>query len=173
MKYGIFVAMIAWLLAAPVASLGEEVRVSDYTFETGDAWENVTSGRPMRAAELKFDAEGDDDPVAVFFYFGPGQGGGLEANVDRWKGQFDGGPSAEEREDLEGGGVYLVLTGTYMESMGGPFAGPKTPKPEYKMLAAVLPSEQGAVYIKMTAPAVVADEARAAFEDLVKKAEKG
>jgi len=161
-----------FLTAFGIASLGlahaDPIQVSEFVFEPGEQWEDVTSGRPMRAAELKFDAEGDEDPVAVFYHFGAGQGGGIDANVRRWKGQFEGGPEEVEQEELENGGLLLFLKGTYLESMGGPFAEPKVPKENYRMLAAILPSDQGSVYVKLTAPAEVADEARDAFVALVK-----
>lgn len=165
-------------MLATVAALGltwspaEEIKAGGYSFETGGKWTDVTSGKPMRVAELKFDAAGDDDPVAVFFHFGAGQGGDVNANVARWKGQFEGGPKQEERQDLEGGRILLFLSGTYLESMGGPFAGPKTPKENYRMLAAILPGGDGAVFIKLTASAAVADQARDAFIALVKGAKK-
>lgn len=165
-------------LLAFVAALGltqsnaQEIKAGGYAFETAGKWTDVSSGKPMRAAELKFDASGDDDPVAVFFYFGAGQGGDVDANVARWKGQFEGGPKNEERQDLEDGKILLILSGTYLESMGGPFAGPKTPKENYRMLAAIVPGEDGAVFIKLTAPAAVANQAQDAFIALVKSAKK-
>lgn len=171
MKRGWFTLVAAGALSLS-ASWAEEIKVSDYVFETGDKWVNVSSGKPMRAAELKFDAAGDEDPVAVFYFFGEGQGGGVEDNVARWKGQFQGGPQGEERLNLDGGGMLLFLSGTYLESMGGAFAGPKVPKENYRMLAAILPSEQGSVYIKLTAPAAVADQVRDPFVALVKSARK-
>lgn len=46
--------------------------------------------------------------------------------------------------------TLLTAKGTYLESMGGPFSGNKTAKPDYTMLAAILPSEQGDVFLKLT-----------------------
>lgn len=164
---------LAWSGVLSLAlSRAEEIKISGYVFDPGEQWADVSSGKPMRAAELKFDADGDEDPVAVFYHFGAGQGGGVEENVARWKGQFEGGPKQVERVDLEGGRVLLFLSGTYLETMGGPFAGPKVPKENYRMLAAILPSDQGDVYIKLTAPAAVADQAREPFVALVKGARK-
>ncbi len=121
----------------------------------------------MRKAELKFDAEGDFDPIAVFFEFGKS---GVEANITRWKGQFQGGPAEEEREKLGDGNVLVVLSGTYLESSGGPFSGNKTPRPNYKMLAAILEGEATSVFVKLTAPGRVADEVRESFTALIKSA---
>ncbi len=162
------------ILSAAVVSLhglslaeAGEVKISEFTFEVQEPWSDVSSGKPMRAAELQFDAEGEEDPVAVFYFFGAGQGGGIEANVARWKGQFQGELTSEKSEELPGGGIMLVLEGTYLESMGGPFAGPKTPKPDHAMLAAILPSEKGNVYVKLTAPKAVAAQAKEPLKKLV------
>jgi len=159
------------LVSFALAAFAGDVKVSEFVFDAPEPWADVTSGRPMRAAELKYDVEGEEDPVAIFFFFGPGQGGGVQDNIDRWKGMFEGGPKAEEQIELDKGVILLVLTGTYLESSGGPFApGPKTPKADHRMLAAILPSEQGSVYVRMTAPAAVVDTVRPAFEALIKSA---
>ena len=63
------------------------------------------------------------------FYFGPGQGGGVQANVDRWIGQFqqpNGKPSKDVahmgKKTIHGFNVTTVdVTGTYM-GMGGPMS---------------------------------------------------
>jgi gluconolactonase len=161
----------SFVFACALAAVAGDIKVSEFVFQAPEPWTDVTSGRQMRAAELKYDLDGDEDPVAIFFFFGPGQGGGVQDNIDRWKGMFEGGPKAEEKIEMDKGVIVLVLTGTYLESSGGPFApGPKTPKPDHKMLAAILPSEQGAVFVRMTAPATVADTVRPAFEALIKSA---
>ena len=118
----------------------------------------------MRSAELLFDAEGDDDPSAAFFVFG----GTLEQNIARWKGQF-AAPPEEEREKLEGGGVIVILSGVYLDGPPMAPATSKKPKENYRMLGAILPTDDGRlVFVKMTAPAAVADEAREPFAEMIK-----
>lgn len=180
-------------LFVPLLLLGgiaqaEDIKVGALVFNVSDEWESLQTTSPMRAAELKYDVEGENDPVAVFFYFGPGGAGGAPANIQRWKDQFEGGPTSEEVIDLSDGSsvelskltadelnskpLLLVLSGTFLDSMGGgPFSGaPKTPKEGYRMLAAILPNSQGSVFVKLTAPEVAADAVRGAFTDLVKTA---
>ncbi len=139
------------------------------TFEYGDPWKDVSSGRPMRAGELKYDhtEEGLEDVEVVFYYFGPGQGGGIEPNIQRWVGQFEGEPSVErETVEIDGHKIhYLYAKGTYLDSgMGGPFAGNKTPKAGYMMLAAIVENEKGAVFLKATAPEKSAEAIKDAFK---------
>ncbi|MEM1441359.1 MAG: hypothetical protein AAGF67_03390, partial [Verrucomicrobiota bacterium] len=66
--------------------------VSEFTFKFGEPWirQQVTS--PMRAGQLTYDHEELDDVDVILYYFGEGQGGGTQANIDRWVGQFEGTP---------------------------------------------------------------------------------
>lgn len=155
------------LLAIP-ALQGEDkesLKVSEFTFSFGEPWvrQQVTSS--MRAGQLTYDHEDEDleDVELVLYYFGQGQGGGIQANIDRWIGQFQGSPESnvEEREMGDRKVTFLTASGTYMESSGGPFSGNKTPRPDYTMLAAILPSPQGAVFLKLTGPT----DSVAAMED--------
>jgi hypothetical protein len=159
-------ALALLVFAAPV--FADDLKIGEFTFDAKQPWIAQQPSSAMRAAELKFDAAGDVDPVAIFFTFGPGQGGDAQGNIDRWKGMFQGGPAAEEKIELAKGAILVVLTGTYLD--GPPFGGTKTPRPDYRMLAAFLPSEQGAVYVRFTGPQAAVDEARGAFEDLIKSA---
>lgn len=144
--------------------------VSEFTFEFGEPWirQQVTS--PMRAGQLTYDHETLDDVDIVIYYFGEGQGGGTQANIDRWIGQFEGTPESttEEKEVGDRTVTFLTAKGTYMESSGGPFSGNKTAKPDYTMLAAVLPSDQGAVFLKLTGPNASVEAMK---EDFIKFAE--
>lgn len=96
----------------------------------------------FRAGTLAAKVEGVEKPVeAVFYHFpGPGGGGGVEANVQRWLGQFQGTPESK-REEIDAGGKKITLvtaTGTYND---GPPMGAKTPKADYTLVAAIVPTE--------------------------------
>src|SRR5436190_18716719 len=63
--------------------------VSEFTFTRPANWEWVPSTSPMRKAELKVESKDKKQKAEViFFYFGESNGGGTQANVDRWLGQF-------------------------------------------------------------------------------------
>lgn len=143
----------------------EPFSVGGFVFKPGEDWTAQQPTSSMRKAELVFDGSGDDDPIAVFFAFPPS---GVQANIDRWKGQFDGGPTEEKVEKLADNATIVELSGTYLD--GPPFGGNKTPREGYKMLGAILVGDGQAVFIKMTAPAEAADEAKDAFVKLVKGA---
>jgi len=133
--------------------------------------------RPMRAATYRVPATAGDreDGECAVFFFGPGQGGGIEANIDRWIGQFeqpDGKPSGErakrQKETINGLAVTTIdLTGTY--AGGGPMmGGAGQKKTGYRLLAAIVDGPQGAVFFKFTGPAATVAAARGEFEGLLK-----
>src|SRR5512140_3343256 len=119
---------------------------------TAPATWKADAPRPMRAATYvvpaaKGDAEGGECGV---FYFGQGQGGSVEQNIQRWVGQFEGAkPPTPKKEKLGGFDVTTVeVEGTYASSMGGPMA-PKTPKPGFKLLGAIVEAPGGNVFFKL------------------------
>lgn len=132
--------------------------------------------RPMRAATYTVPkAAGDaEDGECAVFYFGAGQGGGVEANIQRWIGQFEapgGGPADKlaktSKSTLGGFPVTRIdLTGTY-KSAGGPMMQSTGSKPGYRLLGAIVEGPQGAVFFKFTAPAKTAAAQQASFEKLL------
>ena len=134
----------------------------------------VDAPRPMRAATYKLPAaKGDtEDAECGVFYFGQGQGGGVDQNVQRWVGQFEGAKApVTKKEKVSGFDVTLLeLEGTYTGG-GGPM-GPKTSKPGYKLLGAIVEGPEGAVFFKLTGPARTVEAGRADFTKMVKAIKK-
>jgi hypothetical protein len=131
----------------------------------------------MRAATYTVPkAAGDpEDGECAVFYFGPGQGGGVDANIKRWIGQFDapgGGPADKlaktSKSTMNGLPVTRIdLTGTYKPS-AGPMMQATGSKPGYRLLGAIVEGPEGAVFFKLTAPAKTAASQQAAFDTLLK-----
>ena len=142
--------------AAVQAEAPDSIAISGITFTPSADWTSQPPKSSMRAAELAITPEGATAPViAVFYYFGPGQGGSVDANVARWIGQFEGEPATETKEHkFDGDKIVMIVTakGTYMESMGGPLSGNKTPRPGYALLGAIVPGNDANIYIKLTGP---------------------
>jgi hypothetical protein len=91
-----------------------------------------------------------------------GAGGSIQANIDRWFGQF-GQPDGSSTKDhaavkkmtIAGCKVTMVdVSGTFRDMPGGPFAGGKTiERPDYRMLAAIVETpEQGNYFLKFYGP---------------------
>ena len=135
------------------------------------AWK-AQGERPMRVATYTIPAApGDKDPgeMAVF-YFGPGQGGGVQANIERWEGQLSQktGPSKTAKTSVAGMPVTSVdVSGTYAIS-AGPMSPEKVNKPGYRMLGYIVEAPKGAVFFKFTGPSKTVAANEAAFLGMIK-----
>ena len=145
-------------------------QVSEFTFQRPPAWEWIETASAMRKAQLKvLSADKKESAEVVFYYFGQGGGGGTQANVDRWLGQFQE-PKEQIKAKVEEVIVnkrkvtYVQAQGTYLSGMPG---GPKTPQPNSMLLGAVLESESGNVFVKMTGPAALTKASIAEFKQMV------
>ena len=135
------------------------------------AWKKAPD-RQMRVATYAAPAAAGDKEageVAVF-YFGPGQGGGVQANIDRWIGQFPQktGTPKTAKSTVAGMTVTSIdVSGTY-GAASGPMASAKVDKPGYRMLGAIVEAPQGAVFFKFTGPAKTVTANEAAFNGMIK-----
>ena len=102
------------------------------------------------------------------FYFGPGQGGGIDDNVTRWERQFKDQPTAKrERRTVSGLAVHMVgIEGTYMNPGGGMMQS-RGEKPGHRLLGAIVEAPEGNVFFKLTGPGATVQAARAGFDALV------
>jgi gluconolactonase len=133
------------------------------------SWKEEQPSNNMRLAQFKPPAAEGDKPTAelVVSSFG-GNGGGVDQNLKRWIDQF----TSEDRKvkmssgECPQGKYYLSdITGTYLQSAGGPFAGgKKTPMPSYRSLSAVLETpENGVYFLRLTGPEKTVTAAAEAF----------
>lgn len=154
--------------AADYHPSGQRVELAGITFDPDATWiDNGPSG--MRKADYGLaPVEGETDTASLtVFYFGPGSGGGIDANLQRWIGQMsmaEGGSPRQTTQEIAGMPTHLLeVHGTYNASMGGPMSGQSEPKEDYSMYAAVLETEQGNVFFKLTGPAATAAEMNGQF----------
>ena len=124
----------------------------------------------MRAATYTVPASGGDkeDGECGVFYFGPGQGGGIDANLQRWISQFETQAKPQTaKKTVNGLSLTTIdLSGTYLAS-AGPMSPTKTSKPGYRLLGGIVEGPQGAVFFKFTGPAKTVSANQAAFEKLL------
>ena len=124
----------------------------------------------MRAATYKASApkEGIEPADCGVFYFGNGQGGTVEDNLNRWISQFEKGGKHEFSNKIVNGlkltsiqiaGTYLSPAGAMMEST--------VRKQDYRLLGAIVEGPQGMVFFKFTGPAQTAGAHEANFNQLV------
>ena len=166
-----FLATFAWFV--PISALFSAeapaiFKVGEFTFQRPAKWEWVEPTSTMRKAELKVnDAKGKAE--VIFFDFGGGQGGGTKANIDRWLGQFQEPRdkiNAKTEEVMFGKrkATYVQAQGTYLSGMPG---GAKTPLKDHALLGAILESEDGKVFVRMTGPVDVVTGAAADFKKMI------
>ena len=161
---------LSWLMAEDL-----KVKVSEQTFTKPAAWKSEKTASKMRAAQFSVPGKaGEESAECVFFYFGPGAGGGAQANLQRWVGQFARDPKPEFKVDDAKVGdtpvAFLFANGTFMD--GPPFGGAKVPKENYGMAAAVLGTKPGYIFVKMTGPKAVVDASKADFKKMIESALK-
>ncbi len=99
--------------------------------------------------------------VMTIFYFGQGQGGGVEDNINRWVGQFkdaQGQPAkaaARDTRTISGMKAHTVdVSGTFN---GGMAMGGGQDEPDQRMLAAIVESPQGNFFFKLLGPKATVD----------------
>jgi hypothetical protein len=104
-------------------------------------------------------------------YFGPGQGGAVDANVERWRAQVlgtNGKPAVAKVTTRTVRGVKVTVvdaSGTYT-GMGGPMAAGK-PVSGYRLLGAIAEGKGGNVFFKLTGPAKTIGQQQAAFDQML------
>jgi hypothetical protein len=97
-------------------------------------------------------------------------GGGLEANLDRWRGQIQRRPTDPDpqEETIAVGGreaVLLEVTGQFQDQFSG--GGLKS---DWTLLGAAIPTGPAHFFLKMTGPRETVAEHREAFRQLVTSA---
>jgi hypothetical protein len=141
------------------------------TWEAPAPFVSQPPANAMRAAE--YEVRGHPDATLAVFYFGAGQGGDVQSNLDRWLGQLsqpDGRPTREaariENRRINELPVTTVdATGTFVGRLGMGDTAPE--RPGWRVLGAIAEGPQGAVFFKMTGPAAGVEAAAEAFEALV------
>lgn len=166
-------ALIGLALGGSSSLAGAEA--GGVSFDDPTGW--TSSPKPMRNANYVIPpAPGDErDGELAVFYFGPGQGGGVDANVKRWLGQFvrpDGSPMMPddaERSEKQVRGMQVTLldvSGTYLFKPF-PMAPRATPLEGYRMLAAIVQGPDAPIFFKLTAPARTAAAAEGEFRRII------
>jgi hypothetical protein len=160
------------------ASTGDKSAVEDIVFKVADdqiemkasgTWKKVTPKSNIVEVEFAIPKQGNDENDGRMTIMS--SGGTVEANIDRWKGQFkntDDDKVKVEKKTVNEMDVHVVdITGTFMDSMGGP-AGPKTDRDNYRMLAAIVETKDNGLYfIKFYGPVETVTNNEPHFRSLI------
>jgi len=121
-------------------------------------------------------AAGSAKAECIVYFFGPGQGGSVEANLARWQGQFsqNGKPAEAKVAKRTVHGVAMTtidLAGTYTAT-GGQVKEGQGPQPGYRMIAAVAEGTGGNIFIRFIGPDKAVAAGQAKYEQLLASLQK-
>ncbi|MEM7587200.1 MAG: hypothetical protein AAF560_27670 [Acidobacteriota bacterium] len=149
---------------------GKAIQAPGATFTLPTSWQSEQPSSSMRLAQAKIPGDAGEGQLTVF-HFGPGGGGGVEANLQRWIGQVEL-ESEPQRESFTVGTftvTWVDAMGTIKPSTMG--VGPDTPQPGSRLLGAVVEGQGGPWFFKATGPADTLAAERDAFLDMLKSAQ--
>lgn len=132
----------------------------------------------MRAATYPVPAApGDHDSAeCAVYFFGVGQGGSVQANIDRWEGQFKiagkAAPAKVTKITIHGLPVTTIDVSGEYSGMAGPTATAPVLVSGYRLLGAIIESPGGNVFIKFTGPAKTIAANQPKFQQLLDSFEK-
>lgn len=154
--------------AKPSQTAQSKAGAGEIAWDAPKAWKDAPNPNAMRIATYfvgRADGDADDAEMSVSRV-----GGGIEANIGRWKGQFS--PLKEDsakRFEREVAGLKVTIV-----EMSGAYTGmfvkgqATSPKEGWSLLAAIVEPPSGDPwFFKMTGPAKTIAAARADFDGLV------
>ncbi len=152
-----------------------------FSFPLAKGWIQEAPSNRMRLVQAKLpNSKKKIAPAELaVFYFGEGQGGTVQANLARWKSQFQ---KPEGRSDADFSQEYKVtvsgLSVTTLSVHGkyAPAAMPGRPaqKPidDARMFAIIVETKQGPYFIKITGPTSTMDQHKAGLAAIVRGIKK-
>jgi hypothetical protein len=168
--------ILAVVLLLVASLLAESVAGLKWTKPT--RWK-TEGARSMRAATYTIPPLVGETASAecVVYFFGAGQGGSVEANLERWRGQMlgpDGKPADAKitKRIIHGLAVTTIDASGDYTGMGGPMALSKSVQNNYRLLGAIVKGPGGNVFIKFTGPVKSITASQAEFEQFLNSFDK-
>ncbi|MEJ6580730.1 MAG: hypothetical protein QNL33_16865 [Akkermansiaceae bacterium] len=108
-------------------------------------------------------------PLLKIFHFGPGRDSGIEANIKRWKKEFESEVKITPEKKSYGKQevVIVAMEGIFLD---GGIMERKTEKAGWTLLAAIMPHETGDVTLKIAGPTAEVMKSKKDFEALIASA---
>ena len=155
----------------------KKVKAGKLSFRVPTDWIQQTPASSMRKAQFEIPVKGDNGEAAsvVVYYFGPNQGGSVEANLKRWGQQFaapEGTSLADvqkvERKRPTGLNVTILeLAGTYVAPLFPRNPNARHNKPNFRLFAAVAETPAGPFFFKILGPKVAVTKHEGAFDEFL------
>jgi hypothetical protein len=142
-----------------------DVTVAGFRYTVPADWEEQPPKSQFVLGEFAIPGEGGTARLTL-----SSAGGGIEANVERWRGQFKPGPNdpaPQESEITFDGkpGTLVELAGSYTDMFGG-----GAPSNNWQMLGVAVPMGPTNYFIKLTGPASTVTPRRDEFLKFVESA---
>jgi len=138
-------------------------------WKTPGRWvEEMASGMRLATYVVPAPGAGGEPARCAVYYFGPGQGGGIDANIERWIGEFEN-PGTPKRRNYDVHGIKVAqveLSGTYM-AHAGMGEGATGAASGWTLLGAIAEGPEGAVFFKLTGPAATVGPATKEFDGML------
>jgi hypothetical protein len=141
-------------------------------------WQREEPSSRMRRAQYRIPrAAGDSqDAELVVITFGPGQGGDVDSNLERWYGQVtqpDGRATREVaiRTNVSVNSLHVTVTEVAGRVAGGMAMPGAPPPPAFehgRLLAAIVDTPSGPWFFKITGPDATVSAARPAFDAMLR-----
>jgi hypothetical protein len=133
--------------------------------------------REMRIASYSVPGKNGGAAECAVYYFGPGQGGTPDANIQRWMGEFEK-PEEPQRSTSTVHGFRVTrarIRGAYRSHGGGMGAGmggnpqgaAEAPQADQELMGAIVEGPQGLVFFKLTGPQATIDGAAGDFDRMI------
>jgi hypothetical protein len=135
------------------------------SWKVPDGWQTVPNPSTMRLATLRPPrAAGDTEDAELSVIRA---GGSVDANVQRWLGQFDDA-GKDEREERTVAGMKVTIVqvkGSFQG--GGMMGGAPSKKPGWALLGAIVEAKGTPYFFKMVGPAATVKAAKVGFDKLM------
>lgn len=139
-----------------------------------DGWKREQPASSMRIAQFQISGKDGGGELIVF----SGIGGSVDANLERWYGQFKSETqqsvsetAVKSHDHINGMNVtFSYAYGTYMKSSMG-MGGSTTEMPNYALTAAIVSAPDGPYYFKGTGSKSTMDAHKANFETFIQSIE--
>jgi len=147
------------------------VSLLGYSAAVPKGWTSRTPSSSMRLAEfVAATPASTTSPGAevIVYFFGPSQGGSVEANLARWKAQFSSptGEAVKEVVTTETKGTFPLTIaeyrGTYARGIGAG-SGADAARPNHALIAVVAETPKGTLFFQLFGPVASVEAQRAAY----------
>ena len=133
-------------------------------WEVPEGWTEVPEVElsSMRTVDLRFGEEGEGECYVTLM---PGNAGGLDANVNRWRAQMGLEPLTSEEIEALPKKPFFKRDATFV-SMDGNFSGfgASEAREDYRMLGLIHSAEQATIFVKLTGPRELVEKNASQFE---------